>query len=79
MYDASGNPIWYSTSGPMSTATRYLGTWQQFANGQTLTGAYRPPSNPGNVGTVTLQFINATNATLTLPDARVIPLTRYRF
>ena len=79
MYDASGNPVWYSTSGTMASATVYMGNWQQFANGQTLTGAYRPPSNPGNVGTVTLQFINATNATLTLPDARVIPLTRYRF
>jgi subtilisin family serine protease len=79
MYDTSGNPIWYSTSGKMSTATLYQGTWQQYANGQTLTGTYHPPSNPGNVGAVTLQFTNATEATLTLPDGRQIPLTRYRF
>lgn len=79
MYDASGNPIWYSTSGPMSTATLYLGIWQQFANGQTLTGTHHLPSNPSNVGAVTLQFTNAVEATLTLPGGRQIPLTRYRF
>ncbi len=79
MYDASGNPVWYSTSGTMSTATLYLGTWQQFANGQTLTGTHHLPSNPSNVGAVTLQFTNAVEATLTLPGGRQIPLTRYRF
>jgi len=79
MYDASGNPIWYGTSGTMSSSMLYQGTWQQYANGQTLTGTYHPPSNPGNVGAVTLQFTNATEATLTLPDGRQIPLTRYRF
>ncbi len=69
----------YDASGTMSTATLCQGTWQQYANGQTLTGTYHPPSNPGNVGAVTLQFTNATEVTFTLSDGRQIPLTRYRF
>src|SRR5271169_451257 len=32
MYDASGNPIWYMSQGPMSNLSLYQGEWQQYAN-----------------------------------------------
>lgn len=80
MYDSSGNPIWYVSSDIMTSPTLYQGSWLQFANGQTLTGSYQPPSQPpASVGAVTLQFTSATTAILTLPDGRQIPLTRFLF
>jgi uncharacterized repeat protein (TIGR02543 family) len=81
MYAANGNAIWYA-SGPaaMADGTTYTGTWQQFGNGQTLTGAYQPPTIPNNdVGTITLVFTSATTATLTLPTGTQIPLQRFPF
>lgn len=80
MYDSGGNPIWYVSPGGMTSPTLYQGSWLQFANGQTLTGAYQAPSQPPtNVGAVTLQFTSTTTATLTLPDGRQIALTRFLF
>ena len=80
MYDSGGNPIWYVSPGGMTSPTLYQGSWLQFANGQTLTGAYKAPSQPPtNVGAVTLQFTSTTTATLTLPDGRQIALTRFLF
>jgi len=79
MYDSAGNPLWYLASGAMGTAA-FQGQWTQYANGQTLTGAFHTATLAnGNVGAVTLQFADNANATLTLPDGRQIPFTRYRF
>jgi uncharacterized repeat protein (TIGR02543 family) len=81
MYDANGNAIWYA-SGPaaMASGTTYTNTWQQFGNGQTLTGAYQAPGIANNdVGSITLVFTSSTTATLTLPDGRQIPLQRFPF
>jgi hypothetical protein len=79
MYDASGNTIWYLASGPLASPGLFQGQWEQFANGQTLTGAYKPSTvlNP-NVAYVTLQIIDPTSAVLTLPNEQ-IPLSRYNF
>ncbi len=80
MYDSTGFPVWYVSVGTLSAAGTYQGTWMQFANGQTITGAYRPPTLVNaNAGALTVQFADAQNATLTLPDGRAIPLTRFRF
>ncbi|MDA8384498.1 MAG: hypothetical protein M0037_15860, partial [Betaproteobacteria bacterium] len=81
MYDASGNPVWYLSEGPMTTATTYQGTWAQFGGGVTLTGPYSAASVvDSNLGPVTLQFTSATTAELTLPGASApIPLTRFAF
>jgi hypothetical protein len=58
----------------------FQGEWTQFGNGQTLTGAYQPASVVNAmVGTTTLQFTSAYSATLTLPNARQIPLLRFGF
>jgi len=65
MYDGAGNPVWYFSAGPMSTPTTYSGTLQQFANGQTLTGAYRPPDAPATIGSLAVTFTAPDAATLT--------------
>ncbi|MBI3345555.1 MAG: hypothetical protein HY028_12020 [Gammaproteobacteria bacterium] len=80
MYDDQGNPVWYISAGNMTSATLYQGQWEQYANGQTLTGLYQKPTQVNaNVGNITIEFTSRTTATLTLPDGRQIPLTRYRF
>jgi hypothetical protein len=80
MYDPNGNPVWYLANGPMGTTVLFQGTWVQFANGPTLTGAYKVPNLAnGTVGSVTVQFLSPSNATMTLPDGRQIPLSRYYF
>ena len=80
MYEPSGSPVWYLASGNVASPTLFTGTWSQFANGQTLTGPYKPAivSN-ANVGSATLQFSDNHTATLTLPDLRQIPLWRFAF
>lgn len=80
MYDTSGNPLWYLSTGNLVSSILYQGTWQQFANGETLTGTYQAPGVVNaDVGSVTLQIASPTSATLTLPNARQIPLVRYIF
>ena len=81
MYDSYGNPIWYA-SGPMAmtNAATYQGAWNEYGNGQTMAGAYRSAAVVNaTVGTVKVQFSDTATATLTLPDGRQIPLTRYKF
>jgi hypothetical protein len=79
MYDANGNPIWYLSTGPM-TSNVYSGMLTQYANGQTLTGPYQVPSEINqNVGSMTLQFTDTADAIFTLPGGRQIPLTRFQF
>ena len=80
MYDAGGNAIWYASGpGPMS-ANSYNGQWQQYGNGETLTGSYKPSAvvNPA-VGSITVQFLSTTSGLLTLPDGRQIGIVRYPF
>ena len=81
MYDALGNAIWYA-SGPaaMTGTTVYTNSWQQYGNGQTLTGTFKPSAviTP-NVGALTIQFTSATAGTLTLPTGTQIPIVRFPF
>ena len=69
MYDAAGNPVWYFSAGPMTTVTTYSGALQQFSNGQTLTGAYKAPGTPANVGSLNIAFTAPDTATLTFSGA----------
>jgi hypothetical protein len=79
MYDSSGNPVWYVADSTVGSAQSFAGTWLQFANGQTLTGAWRAPTLAnGNVAPVAIRFQGADTAILTLPSGS-LPLTRFRF
>jgi hypothetical protein len=80
MYDALGNATWYLTTGPMQNPGLFQGQWLQLSNGQTLAGPYKAPTVANAMaGAVTLQFASVSNATLTLPDGRQIPLERFSF
>ena len=82
MYDAAGRPLWYVSQGPLvaGNPNLYQGQWVEYANGQTLSGAYKAPlvANP-QAGALVLQFTNAENAILTLPNGQQTTLTRFRF
>ena len=81
MYDEAGNPLWYATANPAPTTNEQLfqSNWWQFANGQTLTGAYKAPTQiNANVAPVTIQFQGADTGMMTLPGKQ-IPITRFRF
>jgi hypothetical protein len=56
MYDDTGRPVWYFSAGPMSTDNTYHGTVLQFANGQTMSGPYRPPGTPTTIATLDVTF-----------------------
>ena len=65
MYDDAGQPIWYYSAGLMTTDNTYSGLVLQFANGQTMTGPYKPPSTPVPVATVNIKFTRLDKATIT--------------
>ena len=79
MYDSVGNPLWYLTSGSLSSQAVYSGSWLQYANGQTLTGAYKVPTLATSPGTVTMQFSSPTAGMLTLPNGSQLALSRFTF
>ena len=82
MYDDAGNPIWYlSWNGtPMTNLQAFSSAWAQYANGQTLTGTYRAPTQVNaNVAPVTIQFQGAADGIMTLPGGRTTAIRRYRF
>jgi len=69
MYDDAGLPIWYFTAGPMSSPTHYEGDWLLFADGQTMTGPYRPPSTPQKLGRVIVDFSAEDEGTIAYTDS----------
>jgi hypothetical protein len=69
MYDNAGRQVWYFSAGPMSSPSTYHGTVLQFANGQTMGGAYQPPSAPATVAALDLQFTALNKATLTFTSS----------
>ena len=80
MYNDLGSPLWYAAgSAVMPTATSFQAPWDQYANGQTLTGAYRAPAQGASPGALAIQFQSATSATLTLPGGRQVPVVRFGF
>ena len=80
MYDDAGNPVWYLSLFPAPDVRNYSGNWWLYANGQSLTGAFKPASRINdNVAPVTIQFTSATTATMTLPNGRTTALQRFRF
>lgn len=82
MYDEAGNPLWYLSSNttPSTNLQSYSNSWWQYANGQTMTGSYRAPTQvSNNVAPVTIQFQGAETGIMTLPGGRTTTIRRYRF
>jgi hypothetical protein len=76
LYSTNGTPIWYVASGSRSNNSTFQANLLQYANGQTLSGAYQAPTALGSVGTVTLSFDTATTGRLTWPGG-TISIQRY--
>jgi hypothetical protein len=80
MYDDLGNPVWYLAVYSTADITRAAGSWWTYANGQTLTGTYKPATQTSNnFAPVAIRFTSATTAVLTLPDGRTTNLQRQRY
>jgi hypothetical protein len=71
MYDGNGNPVWYISSGPMSSTTHYSGRLDQIGGGQTMSGSYKMPTTDVAVGSITIDFASLQSGTITLSD--VVP------
>ena len=66
MYEADGRPVWYYSAGPVGAdPSTYSGPLLQFANGQTMTGPYQPPSAQSTIGTLDIAFTGENAGTLT--------------
>jgi CubicO group peptidase (beta-lactamase class C family) len=84
MYDTDGSAVWYSASGDLQTSVSgtgrtFTGTLSEYANGQTLGGAYQAPTVMATRGTISIEFTTTTTATLTLPSGAQVALTRFTF
>lgn len=85
MYDASGQPVWYVSTGPITNiggavapATQIFGgALNRYGGGQTLTGPYRAPFPAGSPGNITFTATSATTASVTLPNGTVVSLRRF--
>jgi hypothetical protein len=85
MYDADGAPVWYIAGGGLQAGATvgsglsHTGPFSEYANGQWLGGPWRAPDVAGPRGTITVQFVSAREAILTLPDGQQVTLTRFVF
>jgi hypothetical protein len=67
---SSGAPIWYLSSNttPSTNLPSYTNTWSQYANRQTLAGAFKPATQANNnVGPVTITFQHASAVAILAP------------
>lgn len=70
-YDAAtGEPVWYMSDGPMSSATTYTGNMWKFLNGQPIGGPYSPP-NQTTIGTISINFHSDSSGTVACPMGTV--------
>ncbi len=69
-YDSSGNPIWMTSGGPMTSDRNYTGDLFRFSSGQCFGCPYRAPTVI-NAGTLTLQFTSSQTAVLTINGVSV--------
>jgi hypothetical protein len=72
LYDVSGRATWLVASGNTSLdGSLFTGNLESYANGQTLSGAYRAPGAPGNAGPITLAFTDPRRGTMIWPGGTV--------
>ena len=80
MYDDAGNPVWYISVYETPNIRQFAGAWWSYANGQSMSGAYKAPAQvSNNVAPLTVQFSAPDTAIMTLPNGRTTTLTRQRF
>jgi hypothetical protein len=80
MYDDAGNPTWYIAVYETPNPLTLTGSWWTFANGQSMSGAYRAPTQTSSTfAPLTVAFTSPTTAVMTLPNGRTTNLVRQRF
>jgi hypothetical protein len=79
MYDGSGNPVWYYSSGTMQSVAKYAGRLLTIRGGQTLGGPYKAPTSTTDIGSITVDFTSADQASMILPSGKNVAITRFRF
>lgn len=79
MYDDSANPVWYSSYGAVDGGVALQASLRRFSGGQGMTQPYAGPPDNEEIGGVTLRFQSHTQASLTLPGGRTVPITRFVF
>jgi hypothetical protein len=80
MYDDAGNPVWYIAVYTTPNPASFAGNWWQYANGQSMGGAYKPATQiSDHVAPVTITFSAPDAAVMTLPNGRTTNLVRQRF
>jgi hypothetical protein len=80
MYDDAGKPVWYLVVADTPDPAVLSSGWTRYANGQTLTGAYKPATLvDANVAPVTIQFDSTTTGTMKLPGNKSIRIERQPF
>ncbi len=68
MNNPTGTPSWMVASGPTALdGSLFQASLYSYANGQTLTGAYKAPTGPTTEGLITISTATATQGTLIAP------------
>lgn len=57
-YASDGTPVWYTSSGTMSSSSSYFNSMTQYSGGQTLSGSYQAATAAGTPGWVQINFSN---------------------
>lgn len=70
-YEDDGRATWLTAGGPNSDPYSYQGRLRRYSGGQTLFGAYQPPTGPADAGPVALEFSDDQHATLTWPGGMI--------
>ena len=80
VYESSGDPIWYLSSGPYDHATGvFQSTYDSFSNGQCFGCPYQAPdAQVGAAGPITITFFTNQSATLTYPGGST-NIVRYMY
>ena len=77
LYDSAGHATWLVAAGDSSIdGSLFVGVLEQYGNGQTLTGSYKPAAISSRSDAITLSFQNARNGTLIWPGG-IIPIQRF--
>jgi DNA-binding beta-propeller fold protein YncE len=76
LYAEDASPTWYLASG--AHAGGYAATLDQYAGGQTLSGAFKPATLRGSAGSVRAVYFGPSNGTLVWPGGTTA-IQRYEF
>lgn len=77
-YEPDGRASWSLAAGALGCGNEFHGALVAFGGGQTLNGRFRRVTSQREVGRIGIRFLSPSQATLTLPNGRLVPLERYR-